>query len=82
MGGTPLIPFDLGLPDGTDENGTYHGPWNLLARAPGPWSCSRHGPVQDGGCPRCKAEADEHAQSCGPSMSCPWWRKTLGWEDM
>ena len=78
----PLILFDPGLPDGTDADGVYHGPWNLLG-PPYPWECSRHrGAVASGPCPRCRAEADEHSRTCGPSMSCPWWRAVLGWEDM
>jgi hypothetical protein len=80
----PLIPFDLRLPDGTDENGAYHGPWNLMPprASTRPWECSRHGFIAAGDCGQCKAEHDEHSRTCGPSMSCPWWRKVLGWEDM
>ena len=79
----PLILFDPGLPDGTDADGVYHGPWNLLPRRAGPWKCSLHQITGEGGaCPQCRAEADEHSRTCGPSMSCPWWRAVLGWEDM
>jgi len=79
---SPLIPFSLGLPDGTDEHGVYHGPWNLLG-SPYLRECSLHGAIASGvPCLQCRAEADEHSRTCGPSMSCPWWRAVLGWEDM